>query len=130
VTAITASAVGVDIKSVTRWVSEGRVPYPVTRVKIARALDQPETYLWPSLVGLAGATDQNLAELERIWPTRSAVPSEMWHSLFGHASHQLDILVYAGGFLLETLDLVDVLRWKAAAGTAVRVLIGDPTRSH
>ena len=121
-----ASAVGVDVKSVARWVSEDRVPYPVTRVKIARALDQRETYLWPSLVDRAGANDQTLAELERVWPTRSAVPSEMWHSLFGHASAQLDILVYAGGFLIETLDLVDVLRWKASAGTQVRVLIGDP----
>lgn len=121
-----ALAVGVDVKSVARWVSEDRVPYPVTRVKIARALDQRETYLWPSLVHVAGAAEQNLAELERVWPTRSAVPSEMWHSLFGHTSSQLDILVYAGGFLLETLDLVDILRWKAAAGTQVRVLIGDP----
>src|SRR3954467_10082419 len=97
-----ASAVGVDVKSVARWVSEDRVPYPVTRVKIARALDERETYLWPSLMNLAGPADQNLAELERVWPTRSAVPSETWHSLFGHASSRLDILVYAGGFLLET----------------------------
>jgi len=38
----------------------------------------------------------------------------------------LDILVYAGTFLVETLDLADMLQWKAVAGTRVRVLVGDP----
>ena len=39
---------------------------------------------------------------------------------------QLDILVYAGAFLIETLDLADVLAWKASKGTRIRVLVGDP----
>ncbi len=33
------------------------------------------------------------------------------------ATEQLDILVYAGAFLIETLDLADVLEWKVSAGT-------------
>ena len=122
-----ASAVGVDVKSVTRWVTEDRVPYPVTRVKIARALGQSETFLWPALAGSLVSTERHLDDLERVWPTRSAVSSETWHQLFGHATQQLDILIFAGGFLFETLDLADVLRWKASAGTRVRVLIGDPS---
>ena len=76
-----ASAVGVDVKSVVRWVSEDRVPYPVTRVKIARALDQRETYLWPSLRNLAGVADQNLAEFERVWPT--SAPEARSHPVVG-----------------------------------------------
>ncbi len=66
------------------------------------------------------------AELDRIWPTRSAISSETWHALFSRATRQIDILVYAGAFLIETLDLADVLQYKAAAGTEVRVLVGDP----
>ena len=34
--------------------------------------------------------------------------------------------MYAGAFLIETLDLPDILQYKAASGTEVRVLVGDP----
>lgn len=121
-----ASAVEVDVKSVSRWVAEDRVPYPVTRVKVARVLGQTDTFLWPAASATGFEPDQRLAELQRVWPTRSAVSTEAWHGLFSRATAELDILVYAGGFLLETLDLLDVLRFKASAGTRVRVLIGDP----
>lgn len=121
-----ASCVGVDVKSVTRWITEDRVPYPITRVKVARVLGQRETFLWPALLEAPDAQDVVSAELDRTWPTRSAVSTETWHALFSRATAQLDILVYAGGFLLETLDLADVIRWKSAAGVQVRILIGDP----
>ena len=122
-----AAAVGVDPKSVMRWVSEDRVPYPLTRVKVGRVLEQRETFLWPSLLETQPEMDLQLAELDRVWPTRSSVPSELWHHLFGQACRELDILVYAGGFLLETLDLLDILRWRASSGARVRVLTGDPS---
>ena len=66
------------------------------------------------------------AEIERVWPTRSSISTETWHALFSRATQQLDILVYAGAFLIETLDLADVLEWKVSKGTRVRVLVGDP----
>jgi len=122
-----ASVVGVDIKSVSRWLAEECLPYPMTRVKIARHLKQRESFLWPALAIASGASGTSLAEFDRVWPTRSAVPTETWHALFEQARSQLDILVYAGGFLIESLDLADVLRWKANQGTAVRVLVGDPS---
>src|SRR3954447_9544662 len=95
-----ASAVGVDVKSVTRWVSEDRVPYPVTRAKVARLVNQRESFLWPSLVFRDDVSDEVVAELDRIWPTRSAISDAAWHQLFSSAKAQLDILVCAGGFLL------------------------------
>ena len=55
------------------------------------------------------------------------MPAEVWHSLFSHAKTHLDILVYAGGFLIETLDLADVVCWKAGEGAKIRILIGDPS---
>lgn len=121
-----AAAVGVDVKSVARWITEDRVPYPATRVRVAGVLNQHETFLWPALLKAPDACEVALAELDRIWPTRSSVSSETWHALFNRATSQLDILVYAGGFLIETLDLADVLRWKGSNGTTIRVLIGDP----
>lgn len=122
-----AERVDVDAKSVGRWLAEDRVPHPTTRTRVARTLNQQETFLWPSLLEHPAAKEASLAEVERIWPTRSAVSAEAWHSLFSQAKARLDILVYAGGFLLETLDLADVIRWKAEGGTRVRILVGDPS---
>ena len=121
-----AALVEVDVKSVTRWIAEDRIPYPVTRIKVARALHQEETFLWPAVLEAPDACAVAAAEVERIWPTRSAISTETWHTFFSKATSQLDILVYAGAFLIETLDLADVLQWKASAGTRVRVLVGDP----
>jgi hypothetical protein len=120
-----ALAAGVDVKSVTRWIAEDRIPYPANRVKAAHALGQAETYLWPALLETPEASAMVAAEIERVWPTRSAIPTETWHALFTRTREQLDILVYAGGFLVETLDLADVISWKAAHGTQVRVLVGE-----
>lgn len=121
-----AAAVEVDAKSVARWISEDRVPYPVTRAKVARVLQQEETFLWPALLQDTEAGTAAAAEIERVWPTRSSISSETWHALFSKATEQLDILVYAGAFLIETLDLADVLDWKVSKGTRVRILVGDP----
>lgn len=121
-----AGAVEVDTKSVTRWISEDRMPYPVTRIKVAQVLSQEETFLWPALLQNTEACAIAAAEIERVWPTRSAISTETWHSLLSRASRELDILVYAGAFLIETLDLADVLEWKVSTGTRVRILVGDP----
>lgn len=121
-----AALVEVDVKSVHRWLTEGRVPYPVTRHKVAHALDQQETFLWPELLDSDEMRVAAAADIERVWPTRGAVSSETWHALFSRASGEIDILVYAGAFLIETLDLDDVLHWKASTGTQMRILVGDP----
>jgi len=121
-----AAAVEVDAKSVARWISEERVPYPVTRVKVAQVLQQEETFLWPALLQDSEAGAAAASEIERVWPMRSSISSETWHALFSKATEQLDILVYAGAFLIETLDLVEVLDWKVSSGTSVRILVGDP----
>jgi hypothetical protein len=98
----------------------------VTRVKVANLLQQEETFLWPALLHGDEACAITAAEIERVWPTRSSISSQSWHALFSKATAQLDILVYAGAFLIETLDLADVLEWKVAKGTRIRVLVGDP----
>jgi hypothetical protein len=124
-----ALRVGVDSKSVGRWISEDRVPYPSTRAKVAHILNQHETFLWPALLQTVEAAETALGELEHISLTRSAISSDCWHRLFGQATARLDLLVYAGGFLIESLDLSDVLRLKAAEGVAIRVLIGEAASS-
>lgn len=121
-----AELVGVDAKTVSRWLVEDRVPYPVTRIKIAHALSQQESYLWPALVEHSPSSVAALGDLENVWPTRTAISSDQWHELFSRATRQVDILVYAGDFLIEILDFFEVVAAKAARGVSVRMLIGDP----
>lgn len=121
-----ADAVQVDPKSVSRWLAEDRIPHPTTRQKVAAALQQQETFLWPELLPDSDECAAGMVDIERVWPTRSSISSETWHALFSKATDALDILVYAGAFLIEALDLADVLAWKAARGTRIRVLVADP----
>lgn len=122
-----AEVVRVDPKSVSRWLTEGRVPHPATRQHVAAVLQQQETYLWPTLlIDTAGDGGAGVGGIDRVWPMRCTISSETWHDLFNRATRQIDVLVYAGAFLIEALDLADVLVWKAAKGTRIRVLVADP----
>lgn len=120
-----AERVGVDAKSVERWITQDRLPHATTRARVAGFLGQDETYFWPALLGTEASRDATQSELVQLWPTRNAVPGDVWRSLFKQTSSQLDVLVYSGGFLIEAYDLIEVIRAKAAAGASIRMLIGD-----
>ena len=120
-----AGRCGVDAKSVERWITQDRVPHAATRAKVARVLGMDETYFWPSLLRSGQAKNATEAELVQIWPTRDSVPGDVWRLMLDQTQSQLDVLVYAGGFLVEAYGLVDVIRTKSAAGASVRILIGD-----
>ncbi|HCT75231.1 MAG TPA: hypothetical protein DGG94_01215 [Micromonosporaceae bacterium] len=59
------------------------------------------------------------------YPTRSAVPTELWKSLVTDAKHRIDVLVMAGLFLPEQQD-VSTLAARAGGGLKVRLLLADP----
>lgn len=120
-----AELVGVSAKSVERWITQDRCPHPAIRLKVAHALNQEETYLWPELLTGTRAANASLSELVQIWPTRSEVPHDVWRSLMRQATSTIQVLVYAGGFLVESLDFVNVVRAKALSGVEVRILLGD-----
>lgn len=122
---VLAERVQVDSKSVERWITQDRVPHASTRARVARVLGQDETYFWPSLLTTEDSRNATQAELVQIWATRSTVPGEVWRTLLKQTRHQLDVLVYSGGFLVEAFDLVDVVRSKAETGVTVRILLGD-----
>jgi hypothetical protein len=120
-----AAKVGVDPKSVGRWLRAETLPHPRTRRTIARILQLHESFLWPETTE-AGWPSEAACGVERIWPTRSSISSEQWHSFFSNCRSALDILVYDGGFLIETLDFAEVIAWKVDHGVTVRILIGHP----
>lgn len=116
-----AAHVGVDPKTVERWLS-GRTPHPMTRAMVAALLSSSESYLWPAAAANGSAGH---GEIVQVWATRSSVPSDVWARVT-QASTQLDVLVYSGGFIIETFDLPGALRRLSGEGGRSRILLGDP----
>lgn len=121
-----ATHVGVDPKTVERWITQGRAPYRRHRLAIAAFLQEDETYLWPN--GLPDSQRQDAADAEvlKVYPHRSYVPPELWLQLFGRAEREIGVLVHAGVFLAENPRWPQLLRQKASSGVCARILLGDP----
>lgn len=128
-----ATAVGVDIKSVRRWLADS--DYRIREHNAHRAsevLDCTPHDLWPnqyppstaSAVATASAGGPFTATL---YASRTQLPITMWQQHFADATTGIDILVLAATFLFETLDgFLDTLLAAAARGVTVRFLVGDP----
>jgi hypothetical protein len=122
-----AAAVEVDPKTVERWVMTGRVPHRAHRRLTAQLVGRDEAYLWPETIDDARSQRASEAELVSFYPSRAAVPVPLWQSLLEGATAAVEILVYAGQFLIDAHpDLPGLLADKARSGTAVRLLLGDP----
>jgi hypothetical protein len=120
-----AATVGVDPKSVERWLTQDRVPHRGTRARVASALGHEETYLWPSLRMGQGATSATSSELVTVWHTRDSIPGDVWRTLSTRVAHRLDVLVYSGGFVVEAYGLPREIRRVSANDGQVRILLGD-----
>jgi transcriptional regulator with XRE-family HTH domain len=120
-----AEAVGVSTKSAERWLSGEVTPYPRTRFRVATALREDESYLWPDAVDNASLRG---AELAATYPRRTDVPRDLWTELLRSAERSVDLLAFAGLFLTEEHpDWMPLLKLKAESGARVRILLGDPS---
>lgn len=122
-----AEELKVDAKTVERWITQGRSPYPKYRGKLAAMLRETERYLWPDAFSPDRAAAADESEVVRVYPHRNDIPHELWSRLLSSATARVDVLVYVGMFLTEDPAFVPALRAKAAAGARVRLLYGDPT---
>lgn len=117
----------VDPKTIERWISKGRVPHRSNRQQVARALDRPETFLWPDVHDAEEATANAEAEIVKVYPSRGDIPSATWVSLIQSAEQSIDILAFAGSFLHDAVPgFVDLIKTRAGQGVQVRLLFGDP----
>ena len=120
-----AIEVGIDPKTIERWIAKGRVPHPGNRAKAARILEVDEFLLWPQLADARARAVVN-SEVLQVYPDRGAVPHGSWYELISASHEHVDVLVYAGLFLSDgRADLPGLLREKAAEGVTVRLLLGD-----
>ena len=120
-----AEDIGVDPKTVERWITKGRLPHRAHRIAVAQALSVDEAYLWPEVLGAQVTQSASVAELLELHPSRAAVPQDVWQQLIASTHEALDVLTYAGTFLFEQHDICSVLRKKSAQGVRCRFLIGD-----
>lgn len=122
-----AARLGVDPKTVERWITQGRNPYPRYRREIAAIVRESEAYLWPSALSSERRTEAAESEIVRVYPHRAGIPGDVWTRLFGRASEGIDVLVYAALFLPEQQPkLLKQLCRQAESGTRIRFLLGDP----
>jgi transcriptional regulator with XRE-family HTH domain len=121
-----AEAVGVDAKTVERWITRGRTPYRSHRYAVATFLGVDEGYIWPDALGRDDVAVVSESEVIAVYPHRSEVPRDVWGHLFSQAEREIGVLVYSGLFLSEDAGIQRILKDKATAGVRVRILLGDP----
>ncbi len=120
-----AHQLGVDPKTVERWIRTGRAPYPKYRHKLAALLREGEMYLWPDSLIAEKAVAVSESEIIKTYSHRNSVPADLWDRLLDRAQDGIDILVYVGMFMTEKADLLTTLQKKAENGTQIRLLLGD-----
>ena len=122
-----AEEVGVDPKSVERWIIQGRIPYPRHRHLIAAMVRETESYLWPDATPAEKTAALSRSEVVQVYPRRIAVADEVWRRLIDQAHERIGLLAYAGLFLVEQHPrLIPTLKAKAEAGVKIEILLGDP----
>src|SRR4051812_25004648 len=80
-----AAHVGVDPKTVERWVMKDRTPHRSHRWKAAELLACDEAYLWPAVLSDTRTQAASEAEFVHLYPSRGAVPVELWRSMIEQA---------------------------------------------
>lgn len=120
-----AERVGIDPKSVERWVNQGRLPRKATAIKAAKTLGEDVHALWPALRQARTARAVS-PELVALYEQRADIPVSVFADLVASARERIDVLVYAAVFLHEAHPAWnELLADKAAKGCRVRICLGD-----
>ncbi|MEU7163840.1 helix-turn-helix transcriptional regulator [Streptomyces morookaense] len=121
-----AGHVGVNAKTVERWINGGRPPYRRHKYATARLLGREVSYLWPEEHTASEVTEAGQAELIKLYPHRNVVPGHLWTDLYAKATEKFDVLTYSAFWLTEDLEFHRVVKEKSAAGLRMRFMFGDP----
>jgi transcriptional regulator with XRE-family HTH domain len=120
-----AEELGVDPKTVQRWITKGRSPHRLTATRAAKILDVPAEWLWPDLEN--AETGVGGGEVVHFYPHRAQVPRNVWLDLVVGAKRQIDFIAYASLFMgEENPEAIQIMKHKAASGVRIRIGLGDP----
>lgn len=120
-----AKDIGLDPKSVQRWITKDVTPRRSTAQRAAKLLGVPASWLWPASESDRESASQ--AEIVCLYPHRSEVPKHLWLDLLT-ATHQR-VWLYANASLFlpeDNPESIDIIRCKAEAGLQVQLLMADP----
>jgi transcriptional regulator with XRE-family HTH domain len=120
-----ARELGVDPKTVERWVTRSVTPRRTAAQRAARLLGVAPSWLWPDLETSREAVSQ--AEIVTLYPHRSEVPKHLWLDLLTTAKRRVWLYANASLFLPEdNPESIEAIRSKAKEGTEVRIMMADP----
>lgn len=120
-----ADELGLDHKSVQRWIGRNITPRRATAHRAAKLLGVPASWLWPELESDRESASQ--AEIVTLYPHRSEVPRHLWLDLLTGATERIWLYAHASLFLTEdNPESTEVIRSKAESGVNVRILMADP----
>lgn len=114
-----------DERTVNAASNGRRRPRPDTVITIAKTLNVAPEDLWPQ-AGVRPGNDAPTMNV-RVFPSRSHIPAQFWHDVFEAARTRIDICVYGGTFLFDSVPhFTRILTRATERGAAIRFLIGDP----
>ena len=120
-----AGELGLDPKSVQRWITRDVTPRRSAAHRAAKLLGVSAAWLWPALEADRESASQ--AEIVTLYPHRSEVPRHLWLDLLMSARRRVWLYVNASLFLPEdNPDSIEIIRRKAESGVEVRILMADP----
>ncbi|MFE9426208.1 XRE family transcriptional regulator [Kitasatospora sp. NPDC006697] len=127
-----ADRVGVNVRTLDRWIAEkdGRRPQRRSQYALANLLGRSLSDLWPDEHTNAQTAEAGRAELVRVYPHRAVAPKELWTSLYAQATRQFDLVVYAGFWLSEDPLFLRLIKEKSQEGIPVRLMLGDPSSAN
>jgi transcriptional regulator with XRE-family HTH domain len=123
-----ADAVGVDYKTVQRWIS-GRLPRGRHRAAVAAALGVTERELWPE-AAVEPKDGGGRMELVGAFARSDDVLAPDWKTAITEAGERIDLLDYTLIHILGASGMPEVLAAKAKAGCQIRLLISYATRAR
>lgn len=119
--------VGVDPKTVERWITKDRVPHRTHRMSAAQILGKTDVYLWPTTESDPRTRSATRAEFVDLYPSRGALPVSTWGDLIDNSQEAIDLLAFAGSFLHDSVpEFAERVADRARNGVRVRLLFGDP----
>jgi phosphatidylserine/phosphatidylglycerophosphate/cardiolipin synthase-like enzyme len=120
-----ADELGLDPKSVQRWVTRNITPRRTTAHRASKLLGVPAHWLWPDLETDRESASQ--AEIVTLYPHRSEVPRHLWLDFLTASEKRVWLFANASLFLPEdNPESIEIIRRKAESGVNVRILMADP----
>lgn len=121
-----ARQAGLDERSITRWLRGEANPQRANAESAANALKCEVADIWPGL--FASPIEPEPGSIPaQVYPSRADIPITFWKSFFNQANEKIDICVFGGTFLFDTLPNFTKLVNKAVErGANIRFAIGDP----